>query len=77
MAAGRGPFLDEVWTWVGEYGDRICDQLRRLGSSVDWTRKAFTMDENLSVRNGGSSWGPGWGRLGRIDERGHSVLAFG
>ena len=33
---GREGFLEEVWKWVREYGDRICDQLRRLGSSVDW-----------------------------------------
>ena len=49
---GRDNFLGEVWKWVGEYGDRICDQLRRIGSSVDWSRKAFTMDDNLSVREG-------------------------
>ncbi len=47
---GRDNFLKEVWSWVGEYGGRICDQLRRLGSSVDWSRLAFTMDDNLSVR---------------------------
>ncbi|PRW56769.1 valine--tRNA ligase isoform A [Chlorella sorokiniana] len=46
---GREGFLEEVWKWVREYGDRICDQLRRLGSSVDWDRKAFTMDDNLSA----------------------------
>ncbi|KAL4444290.1 hypothetical protein ABPG75_012027 [Micractinium tetrahymenae] len=46
---GREGFLQEVWKWVGEYGDRIFDQLRRLGSSVDWDRKAFTMDDNLSA----------------------------
>ena len=47
---GREAFLAEVWKWVDEYGGRICDQLRRIGSSVDWSRKAFTMDDNLSVR---------------------------
>ena len=31
------------------YGGRICDQLRRLGSSVDWSREVFTLDDNLSV----------------------------
>ncbi|EFN58150.1 hypothetical protein CHLNCDRAFT_141931 [Chlorella variabilis] len=46
---GREGFLAEVWEWVGEYGDRICSQLRRMGSSVDWDRKTFTMDENLSA----------------------------
>ncbi len=39
VPAGREGFLPEVWKWVGEYGDRIFDQLRRLGSSVDWDRK--------------------------------------
>ncbi len=53
---GREPFLGEVWKWVEEYGGRICDQLRRIGSSVDWSRKAFTMDENLSVRGEGARW---------------------
>lgn len=48
--SGRDNFLGEVWKWVEEYGGRICDQLRRIGSSVDWSRKAFTMDDNLSVR---------------------------
>jgi valyl-tRNA synthetase len=46
---GRGPFLTEVWKWVDVHGGRICDQLRRIGSSVDWTRQAFTMDDNLSA----------------------------
>ncbi|KAL6761966.1 tRNA synthetases class I-domain-containing protein [Haematococcus lacustris] len=45
---GRDAFLEQVWGWVGEYGGRICDQLRRLGSSVDWSRQVFTMDTNLS-----------------------------
>ena len=47
--AGREAFLAEVWGWVGEYGDRICTQLRRLGSSVDWDRKVFTMDAPRSA----------------------------
>eukprot|EP00798_Chlamydomonas_sp_ICE-L_P023645 gene23645-9174_t len=46
---GRDAFLEEVWSWVGEYGGRITDQLRRMGSSVDWSRLAFTMDANLSA----------------------------
>lgn len=45
---GREEFVKKVWDWKGTYGDRICKQIRRLGSSVDWTREAFTMDENLS-----------------------------
>ncbi len=45
---GREKFLDEVWKWKEEYGGRITNQIRRLGSSVDWTRERFTMDEGLS-----------------------------
>jgi valyl-tRNA synthetase len=45
---GRGPFIDEVWKWKEEYGNHIFQQLRRLGSSFDWDRTAFTMDEKLS-----------------------------
>ena len=41
---GREKFLDEVFKWVHEYGSHICMQLRRIGSSVDWSRQAFTMD---------------------------------
>ena len=47
---GREGFLCEVWQWVDQYGNRIHDQLRRLGSSVDWSRSVFTMDDKLSVR---------------------------
>ena len=46
---GREAFLEEVWKYVDEYGGKICHQLRRLGSSVDWSRQAFTMDDNLSA----------------------------
>ena len=46
---GREAFLEEVWTWVRQYGSTITTQLRRLGSSVDWDRTAFTMDDNLAV----------------------------
>lgn len=45
---GRTGFLDEVWKWKEESGDAITRQIRRLGSSVDWTRERFTMDEGLS-----------------------------
>lgn len=47
---GRDVFLSEVFKWVEEYGGRICTQLRRIGSSVDWDRCVFTMDETRSVR---------------------------
>jgi valyl-tRNA synthetase len=45
---GREEFVKKVWEWKGEYGTRITNQLRRLGSSVDWTRERFTMDDMLS-----------------------------
>ncbi len=44
---GREKFLERVWKWKGEYGDRILGQLRRLGASCDWSRLRFTMDEGL------------------------------
>ncbi len=40
---GREAFLDKVWEWKGEYGGTIIEQLKRLGSSCDWSRNAFTM----------------------------------
>ena len=42
---GREDFVDRVWDWVGEYGDIILQQKRRLGDSCDWSRERFTMDE--------------------------------
>jgi valyl-tRNA synthetase len=45
---GREAFLEKVWEWKAESGGTITRQLRRLGSSVDWTRERFTMDEGLS-----------------------------
>ena len=45
---GRDKFLEKVWGWKAESGGTITRQLRRLGSSVDWTRERFTMDEGLS-----------------------------
>ena len=45
---GREAFLERVWTWKGQSGGTINGQLRRLGSSLDWTRDRFTMDEGLS-----------------------------
>ncbi|MDD5225697.1 MAG: valine--tRNA ligase [Candidatus Omnitrophica bacterium] len=45
---GREKFLEEVWKWKNENGSTITRQLRRLGSSCDWTRERFTMDESLS-----------------------------
>ncbi|UAW97874.1 valine--tRNA ligase [Halopseudomonas nanhaiensis] len=45
---GRDKFLDKVWEWKEESGGNITRQIRRLGSSVDWSRERFTMDEGLS-----------------------------
>ncbi len=45
---GREAFVEQVWSWKRQYGDRISLQMRRLGDSVDWTRERFTMDEGLS-----------------------------
>ena len=41
-------FVEKVWEWKAESGDNITRQLRRLGSSIDWSRERFTMDEGLS-----------------------------
>ncbi len=45
---GREAFLEKVWEWTEEYRDRIKTQLKKMGCSADFTREAFTMDENLS-----------------------------
>ncbi|MEK7734350.1 MAG: class I tRNA ligase family protein, partial [Pseudomonadota bacterium] len=45
---GREKFIKRVWTWKAESGGHISRQLRRLGSSVDWSRERFTMDPGLS-----------------------------
>ena len=45
---GREAFLERAWAWKREYGGRICSQLRKLGSSCDWSRERFTMDEGCS-----------------------------
>jgi valyl-tRNA synthetase len=46
---GREAFVDAVWAWKEKSGDIISKQMRRLGSSVDWSRHRFTMDEGLSA----------------------------
>ncbi|MDX1404381.1 MAG: valine--tRNA ligase [Woeseiaceae bacterium] len=46
---GREAFVERVWKWKDESGGQICNQLRRLGGSVDWSRDRFTMDEGLSA----------------------------
>ncbi|MDD1507257.1 valine--tRNA ligase [Pseudomonas sp. CNPSo 3701] len=45
---GREKFLGKVWEWKNESGGTITRQIRRLGSSVDWSRERFTMDDGLS-----------------------------
>ncbi len=45
---GREKFIERGWEWYRLYGDTICNQLKRLGISCDWSHKAFTMDENLN-----------------------------
>ena len=45
---GREAFIEKVWEWKGESGGKILEQDKRLGSSCDWSRERFTMDEGLS-----------------------------
>ncbi len=46
---GRDAFLKRAWEWKAEYGGRITRQLRKLGSSCDWERERFTLDEGCSA----------------------------
>lgn len=45
---GREEFLKRVWEWKEQYGNRIINQLKKLGTSCDWERERFTMDEGFS-----------------------------
>jgi len=45
---GREKLIEAIWEWKEQYGNRIIEQLKRLGSSCDWRRLRFTMDEGLS-----------------------------
>ncbi len=45
---GREKFLERAWEWKEQYGGRIVSQLRKMGSSCDWQRERFTMDEGCS-----------------------------
>ena len=45
---GRNAFVEKVWVWKEESGSSITEQMRRLGTSPDWSRERFTMDEGLS-----------------------------
>ncbi len=46
---GREAFLKMVWDWKAKYGNRIIFQLKKIGSSCDWSREAFTMNDTLSA----------------------------
>ena len=45
---GRDGFLERAWAWKEQYGGRIIEQLKKMGSSCDWTRERFTLDEGCS-----------------------------
>lgn len=45
---GREKFVEKIWEWKNQYGDRIYNQMRRLGDSCDWDRSTFTLDEGVS-----------------------------
>ncbi|MDF1689087.1 MAG: valine--tRNA ligase [Cycloclasticus sp.] len=45
---GREPFVERIWDWKEHSGNTITQQLRRMGTSLDWSRERFTMDEGLS-----------------------------
>ncbi len=45
---GRDKFLERAWAWKKQYGGRIIEQLKKLGSSCDWERERFTLDEGCS-----------------------------
>jgi valyl-tRNA synthetase len=45
---GREAFIDRVWKWKEQFGGQIIKQLKKLGSSCDWSRERFTMDDGLS-----------------------------
>ena len=47
-ALGREGFLEKAWEWKAEYGGRIVSQLKKMGSSADWDRERFTMDDGCS-----------------------------
>ncbi len=45
---GRERFVEQVWAWKAKHGNRIKEQIRRLGFSTDWSRERFTLDDGLS-----------------------------
>ena len=48
LSLGREKFIEKVWEWKEHSGKTICRQLERIGSSLDWSRERFTMDESMS-----------------------------
>jgi len=46
----REEFLSECWAWNKEYGGKIQDQFRKMGTSCDWSREKFTLDESMNKR---------------------------
>jgi len=46
---GREAFLDHVWAWKEKFGNRITNQLRKMGAACDWSRERFTFDEGCSI----------------------------
>ena len=46
----RGEFLDECWSWNKEYGGKIQNQFRKMGTSCDWSREKFTLDDSMNER---------------------------
>lgn len=46
---GREAFVEKVWEWKNQYGERIIEQMKRLGDSCDWDRLCFTLDEGVSA----------------------------
>ena len=48
QAIGREKFMERAWAWKTKYGNRIIEQLKKMGSSCDWERERFTMDEGCS-----------------------------
>src|ERR1044071_8277005 len=45
---GREALVERIWQWKAQYGDRIIEQLKRLGASADWSRTRFTLDDGLA-----------------------------
>ncbi len=46
---GREKFVERVWEWKADYGDKITEQIRMLGSSLSWSYQRFTMDNDMSL----------------------------